>query len=273
MKLKIFLLILLIPSFLSSEDVRISYIPYNPGMFSVLNTILGAVEKLEKGEYQGLSVDLGNTGLYYEKKKGNNWFEYYFEPIKFNLTEKPRDLTGKECGHLAMKTECAMTRESAYNLLYNYFVVKSDINFEVTNFSDKYFRDKYVIGVHYRGTDKGSEAPKVKYEAMLGEIVQQLRLTKSSDIAIFIATDEKKFLDYMKAQFPGLVIYQKAIRSKDRKAVHYRSKDRFIVGKQALIDSLLLSECNVLIRTTSNLSLWAGFFNPSLPIITLNRRY
>lgn len=273
MKLKIFLLILLIPCFLLSEDVRISNISYNPGMFSVLNTILGALDKFDKGEYEGVSVDLGKSGLYYEKKMGNNWFEYYFEPIKINASDKPRDLTSKECGHLAMKTECAMTREAAYNLLYNYFIVKSDINFEVTNFSDKYFRDKYIIGVHYRGTDKGSEAPKVKYEAMLGEVVQQLRLIKSSDIAIFVATDEKKFLSYMKAQFPGLIVCQKAIRSKDKKAVHYRSKDRFLVGKQALIDALLLSECNVLIRTTSNLSLWAGFFNPSLPIITLNRRY
>jgi hypothetical protein len=44
-------------------------------------------------------------------------------------------------------------------------------------------------------------------------------------------------------------------------------------GEGALIDCLLLSRCNTLIRTTSFLSAWASIFNPKLPIVLVNRPY
>lgn len=55
--------------------------------------------------------------------------------------------------------------------------------------------------------------------------------------------------------------------------VHFINKNNYSLGEEALIDACLLSKCDLLIRTSSNLSLWSTYFNPSLPTILLNHRY
>jgi hypothetical protein len=44
-------------------------------------------------------------------------------------------------------------------------------------------------------------------------------------------------------------------------------------GENAMVNALLLSKCETLIRTTSLLSAWASLFNPQLKFILLNKAY
>ena len=64
-----------------------------------------------------------------------------------------------------------------------------------------------MIGLHYRGTDKASEAPKVPYEQVQME-VRQITDTLPEDFPykIFVATDEQAFLDFMIQHFPGKIV-------------------------------------------------------------------
>ena len=43
--------------------------------------------------------------------------------------------------------------------------------------------------------------------------------------------------------------------------------------ENALIDCILLSKTDLLIRTSSNFSLASTFFNPKLPVIELSKRH
>lgn len=74
-------------------------------------------------------------------------------------------------------------------------------------------------------------------------------------------------------RFPGKVIATDAERTEGEEGVHFSSQRPFTCGEEALMDALLLSRCNVLIRTSSNLSLWSTYFNPRLPEILLNQRF
>jgi len=79
----------------------------------------------------------------------------------------------------------------------------------------------------------------------------------------------------MIATFGHLICYyQDAIRSVNGKALHVDpAHSPYRVGREALIDCVLLSRTDMLIRTSSNLSLCSTFFNSDLPVQELNRRW
>jgi len=43
-------------------------------------------------------------------------------------------------------------------------------------------------------------------------------------------------------------------------------EDRLRIGREALVSSLLLSNCGLLVKTPSYLSAWSKIFDPSLPV-------
>src|SRR4051812_20950421 len=53
-----------------------------PGMFSILSSVLSCLDIYERGKFAGIEVDFGTRGLYYDPAYGNNWWEYYCEPIR-----------------------------------------------------------------------------------------------------------------------------------------------------------------------------------------------
>lgn len=80
---------------------------------------------------------------------------------------------------------------------------------------------------------------------------------------IFVASDEMNFFQYLNAEFPGKIF---AYDNTEK----YRGS--YSAGETALIDCVLLSRCNLLIKTSSNLSLASTYFNPEIRVIELNER-
>ncbi|MEI6790088.1 MAG: hypothetical protein WCK42_02780, partial [Myxococcaceae bacterium] len=76
-------------------------------------------------------------------------------------------------------------------------------------------------------------------------------------------------------EFPHQVVYLPEVkRSKDGKPLHLgKQQGQYESGLDALMDCLVLSKTNLLIRTSSNLSRWSAYFNPDLPVIELNKRH
>ena len=75
----------------------------------------------------------------------------------------------------------------------------------------------------------------------------------------------------MTGRYPGKVLSFANILSSDGTAVHRnrRGPSKYEIGKEALVDSLLLSRCDFLLRTESNLSVASLFFNPALGSVNL----
>lgn len=249
---------------------------YNPGLFSVFTTVLGLMDHYEKTNYAGLEVNLGNGGCYYEPNKGLNWWNYYFEPVYFGNDEgaERKYLPDNWHVHFALKTLNELSVERCHELIQKYIHVKPQIKNKVSEFVDNHFKSAFIIGVHYRGTDKMIlEAPRLSYDAILLEINKLIRTLdlEKKGYKIFLATDEEAFLDYMKVNFPKSLIYTDSFRSLDTThPIHNSIGNKYQKGEDAVIDCLLLSKCNFLLRTTSNLSLCATYFNPNLPVIMLN---
>lgn len=246
----------------------------NSGMFSIFMDVLALLKCHEKGYYSGIEVDFGTSGLYYDEEKGPNWWEYYCEKIQCGNGPK-RYVIGDPPFSIPWQSEFHTSRKEAFQLIEKYIHIKFDIKTIIDDFIYDNFEDKFVIGIHYRGTDKISEAPLVSYATVFFEILNAIVLNGPQKYKIFIATDEWAFIQYLKGHFGDWVCYNEdAIRSKNGTPVHLNlMNNRYKCGQDALIDCMLLSKTNYLIRMSSNLSLWSTFFNPELEVVELNKRY
>jgi hypothetical protein len=245
----------------------------NMGMFAAALEILGQLliyETQDPVKIEGLLVDFGTYGLYYDPEHGPNWWNYFFEPVRVGEWEKAISLNKKDYFQ-AFKKRKQLTRIQAAELVKKYIRVKKHFLEKVEEFVSRHFDDVYVIGVHYRGTDKRREAPRVSYEEIFQAIVDHL--PKNREWRIFAATDEQPFLEEINRAFPGSIIACEAHRSINEKGIHFCRENPYAVGEEALMDALLLSRCDLLIRTSSNLSLWSTYLNPVLPTILLNNSF
>lgn len=251
---------------------------YNVGMFESFLSVLGALKYYENGEFSGVKVAFGadgQWGTYCDLSIGPNWWEYYFEPIEVgNLKGKSLfTCNGPPGTDFARFTEFCIYRKEANELIKRYIHVKPHITKQIEKFAKQHFKEKLMIGVHYRGTDKAREAPRAAYEEVLAHVHKVIAKNSETTFQIFVATDEQGFLDFMKEQFPSQVVcYEESTRSQNGQPVHMTSNAMYKKGEDALIDCLLLSKCKVLIKTSSNLSLCSAYFNPKMKMIHVTVR-
>jgi hypothetical protein len=236
-------------------------------------------------ERHRLIPDIRLTGrTYLDPKRGPNWLNYYFDSSGSLTPEevKRRVRYTKKIaswGDMGPPLVLNLTLENGAQTLHKFLRPKPHINNIVDNFWTSIDTHGPVLGVHFRGTDHYEEAPRVSYAHCL-KVLKNHLTTHKSTAAVFVASDEQEFIDFIKKSVKGdLPVY-----SHDD---HYRSGDSDILpvfrrdignggyekGEDALVNALLLSRCSTLIRTTSCLSAWASIFNPHLNVILLNRPY
>jgi len=266
-----------------SENTFVVLESRHHGMFSILDDVMSLLYAYEKKQIAGLEVDFGSGGLYYDSKHGPNWFSYYFEPVTlgrssgdlvrtlylpYSYDEEIKKLGLNTIDHIEFSN---VDKHKVNRLIKKYIKIKPFIENEVSSFVTKCFKHHYMIGVHFRGTDKISEAMRTPYETVKHAIDQLVKKNNLSDYGIFVATDEEDFINYMRENYKD-ICYQDAIRSTTGRPIHFDNEDPFKAGEDALVDAILLSKTNFLIRTSSNLSRWSTYFNPDLPVLELSKR-
>jgi hypothetical protein len=162
-----------------------------------------------------------------------------------------------------------LPRRRGHELIERYIRPVARIREKVDTWARERFAGAHVIGVHYRGTDKHHDAPRVPYEAVAAAV----RARVPADGAawkVFLATDEQPCLDFLRARFAGRLECLDMRRSTDGGPIDVILGDNFRKGEDAVLDCLLLARCDFLVRTASNLSLCSTLFNPDLPTVSLN---
>jgi Nodulation protein Z (NodZ) len=238
------------------------------GLFAQLTW---CTEVLEYCEQRGLKAQLSATSPNYrDPSRSPNWLSYFFEIA--DLIPQV-DFCISEFGELRVADRYLKRRtiESTSELVSRNMPLKKEIRNQLDGFCREHFDNEKVLGIHYRGTDKTDEAPRVSWKLMHDTVSNYLQA--NSEVArIFVASDEPLFEDYIKDSFTFLQV----IASTSGFEANYKADlgtANYKKGEEALLDCLLLSRCSALIRTTSFLSAWASIFNPALPIVVLNRPY
>jgi hypothetical protein len=248
----------------------LSFEIYTPGMgfFAHLNWCALVLFYCEK---RRLRAQMAATSPHYrDPARCANWLSYFFEVAEYTPHVDFRISQFSEMCISAKHFE-NQTVERTGELVARYLPLKKEIADKVDRFCAEQFRGERILGVHFRGTDKTSEAPRVNSQTMRETVANYLR-SNAGVGALFVASDERAFHNYMRDSFPDIPV----ICSPSNVDAHFVAdlgSANYRKGEEALIDCLLLSRCSAVIRTASFLSAWASIFNPRLPVVMVNRPY
>jgi hypothetical protein len=223
--------------------------------------------------YAGIRLDFQH-GLYRDAAVGPDWWQYYFEPLDAGGEHgAPARVVSPHYHDLcANRVERGMSRATAAALIDRYVVVRPRIRSLVDDYVREHWSTHFVVGVHYRGTDKAEDAPRVPYAQVEATVRETMKRSGAARCRVFLATDEQAFVDYMRSRFPDELRYRAMFRSRDGRPTDvFNADSNHKKGEDALVDCLLLSRTHHLVRTASNLSLCSTLFNPRLPETLLNR--
>jgi hypothetical protein len=188
------------------------------GFFAQMTWCLWILRYCEGG---GLRADLRLTSdIYRDRNRGSNWLTHYFDacpPIgaekiarRVSFTKKVSELEDLE--HLIPTN---MTLGEGNRLLNKYLRPKPHIGQIVDDFWAIVGGDGPVLGVHFRGTDKSWEAPRVSWEHCLTVVETYLRRHDAVK-AMFVASDEQAFVEFMADSIKDVPVYSRQD--------HYRSR-------------------------------------------------
>lgn len=250
------------------------------GLFAQLNWAIYGIA-LAESLGANPSIQLRSSS-YWDPLRYPEWLQQYFDAPWLARAQSRLPAFSRQVRALAEipgLADCChrMTLERASQIVRRYLPPNRAIEEQVRAIGDE-IGEPY-LAVHFRGTDKHLEAPRVEWERMVAALLRVNRTLEVPCRAIFAASDEQAFVDHLAGALPGLrVVSSRAIiRSTDGQPIHTAAaKDleaRVRSGRDALCDCLLLSKSRFLIRTASCMSAWASVFEPSLPVLLLNRPF
>ena len=251
---------------IKNKDKKFYVIRRSPGagFFSNLTYVLAHLLIAKKYKFIPV-IDMENYPTIYNEKKiinktYNSW-EYYFSKVsKYSLKDvynsKSVILTSNFFEN-HMPTDMALKNEF-HKIIKQYIQINPDILKEMQIFKKKYFKntDK-ILGVHFRGTTYKTARghafpiPPKLMKKNIDNLIKKFGYNK-----IFVVTEEEKYLEYMKKYYPKKIIYCEVYRTlKIDVFKHYpRVNHRYKLGREILVEALLLSCCAGLTFVKSNVS-------------------
>ena len=231
------------------------------GFFSNLNFVLNYILYAKKKKYIPV-IDMENFPTIYNevKKISNNLnaWEYYFKRInKHKLSEVYQS---KNVIFSTSFLKKGMTLDISTNK--EFFKIKNTIKIKniyskaAKNFVKSNFKNnEKVLGVHLRGTTYkvARNHPFPVPKEMMANIVKQI-IKKEKIDKIFLCTEDENYLNYFKKIFKKKLIFFRCYRTSkiDAFKVYPRADHRYKLGKEILIEALILSNCKNLVFVNSN---------------------
>ena len=234
------------------------------GMFSNLNYVIHHLYLAEKLNFIPV-VDMANFPTLYNENKSimgtlNSW-EYFFEPVSpYTLKEVYKSknvvITDKNTKKNKFFDGLRYLTNDHKKIFFKYIKIKKYLIKEKNNFLTKKLKNKNFLGVHFRGTDyKNRERHPLP--ATKKQIVKNINILKKkfNFDYIFLVTEEKDYLNYLKKEFKNVISYSKLYTNKNQIFFESQIKDlRYKIGKTNIIDMLILAHSKHLLGIDSNLT-------------------
>jgi hypothetical protein len=236
------------------------------GFFSNFRTVLGLLHTCEIGGHKpSVRFDLGEACYRDPAKMGHcNWWNYYFKPI----SQDPNAKKLRKSRNEASLSKTRINRKRGNELIKKHIILRKDIAKLINEFYIKHMAKYKTVGVHMRGTDSYLWLKKNRKRSLynINEIIAQLKPTCNKYDKIFIASDQYQYVQKIKKHFgSNKVIAINTTRSKTRANIHGDDQiSGYQKGLGALMDCILLSKCDYLMRSSSNLSKTALYYNPDI---------
>jgi hypothetical protein len=207
--------------------------------------------------------------------KKRDWFSQFFEVSQHPASKHAKWIfyskIQSHSDYFADPQGKGLSIERAHELFTRYLTIK-DLVYDEANTVFSASKQGKRLGVHFRGTDKVFEAPRVGWNIVSDLVANEIR-RDSSITSIFATSDETAFIDFIKTIPFGIPIiaYDAKAASANGLAIHFSPGDPYVQALEALTIMVLLSRCDIVVRTPSHLSAWAKILNPALKTITMAR--
>ena len=148
-------------------------------------------------------------------------------------------------------------QDEKLNKVFNKIKIKKKFIIEMKIFFKKNFlsSDK-VLGVHFRGSTYKT-ARRHAYPSTISEMIKNIDqlIKKYKYNKIFLVTEEQKYLDELKKKYKEKLIYYPSYRMTkiDSFRIYPRVDHRYKLGKEAIIEMLILSKCYGITYVKSNI--------------------
>lgn len=145
-----------------------------------------------------------------------------------------------------------------HNIFNKYIKIKLDLIPDI-NIHGK------SLGIQYRYTDKLKELIDMKTKQIdPSQLIQLIKSTINKYDTIYLSTDYKPIIDEISG-YSDKIKYINCARSDNMKGVHFqtfdRESDNYLKGLECLIDIVMLSRCEDIYYSRSNVSLSAVIIN------------
>jgi hypothetical protein len=170
-------------------------------------------------------------------------------------------------------------RAKARHYLRKYVRPKPHILARVETFWAAHLQGHDVVGVHMRGSDKGAAdaAPELSRIVEPDEYFPHIDrfLDGAEGGRIFLATEQAQFVARTRARYGKRLMTREVIRTSGfgpfSNPFQTPAGSGYAKGEEVLIDCLLLSRSDWLLRCTSAVGEYAVYFNETLRDLNLNR--
>lgn len=239
--------------------------PLNRGLFSFILQHISNCRELY-GSYFTSNFDLRYKTAYFDEKIPNkNTWEYFFDV----------DADLSICENTICEYWIGKFNFYGYDFDYDNIderIIARDIidkhtkfKKEILNTVDKFFDEKMkgyrILGIHKRGTDISEHHTKIDIDNYFYEIDLILH---DYDI-ILLCTDEKEVIDIFKNKYDNIIVFGCETLSDNSNIPSFKyRKDGYLMGFEVIVESLLLSKVDFLLKTNSNVSNFSLLYNPFL---------
>jgi hypothetical protein len=256
-------------------------IKFNTAYHGICANLLFALESLCRRKKRELIYFKFNNLLY--SNKFNLWDKFFVQPfieyediIKKKLQRKdyieeyfkhnenfPLNYCGKNIKLFKNhKIIDPLRKQFKKNIIF-----KKNLEDKFLKLKTKYLYNK-ILSVHLRGTDRFARSEPFanqrnnfnfikNIKPMINSTMRRLKIRK-----IFLATDDKEYLHKMKSSFSKntIKINSTIFGEKNGRGIHennpYESESyKTLLGEEALLDIMLMSNCNYSLLSQSNVSL------------------
>lgn len=245
---------------------------FGAGMFSNLQYVLA---NIRQAEIHGMIpvVDFENFYTVYKEpyaiNNTNNAWNYFFKNVsKYTLEEvyKSKNVFINS-GEYNWDMGYYFSDKNLYDYYTRYISFSDDIYTQYLKYKKELFSDKRILGIQFRGWEMNSAAghpfcPTIK---QMFDNTDEI-LTKYNIDYIYLATEQEEYFDAYVKKYGDKIISTPYFRTKKhingyKITPEPRRNHLYLMGKDIIINALLLADCNGLLHCGTNVSTFAKFHN------------
>lgn len=235
------------------------------GMFSEIFNFINQANKCDQLQYDGITVKRFSNIYYCDKQnKINSFYQYFFDKTdnsiiipnnNYEILDIPKRIKNIDSSELYFNNDLRLI---VNRVILKYLHLNNDINILIENFYNEKIKNKNILGIQIRRTDHYHHGKIIDINRFYEIIETNYKLYDG----FFIISDDENVIKFIKNKYNKVITLPNIIRSCDTTAVHHMyGVDNFKKGLDVIMETYLLSKCNKIIATNSNISLFAICLN------------